>query len=145
MQAFLLKHWPTLALALALLASLSFAAVQTSRLSSTQAGLKAAETSVQLLTERVNSDRSLIASRDILIARQNSAVDQLVNAAKADRTAYLARIDAADKVAKTYEASATSLLARQTEATDELGRARAALALIRETLAAERTPDVNVR
>ena len=93
-----------------------------------------------LLTERVNSDRGLIASRDQLIGKQNLAVLAIQQSAQADRTAYLARIAAADKVAKTYQHSADTIMARQIETTDELQRSRAALALIKEMIGTEGTP-----
>ncbi len=129
---------------LALLAvSMAFGYVQTTRLSSSTAAVSAKTQTVKVLTERVNSDRQQIATRDMLIAKQNAAVSKLVTAAQADRTAYLSRIAKADKVATAYERNATALLARTTTATDELQRSRAALALIRETLAAEGTTNVH--
>jgi antitoxin (DNA-binding transcriptional repressor) of toxin-antitoxin stability system len=134
--------WSTIALGLALLASLTFGVVQSSRLTTANTAIAAKSETIKLAAERINSDRQLIAGRDTLIAKQNAAVAKLVSASQADRTAYLSRIASADKVALTYEASATAILARQTAATDELQRSRAALALIRETLAAERTPNV---
>jgi hypothetical protein len=114
--------------------------VQTSRLATANVAITSGATANKLLAERVNSDRQLIAGRDALIAKQNQAVDALVAAAQADRSAYLARVSAADKVAKAYEANAEVILASQTDATDELQRSRAALALIVNTLASEGHP-----
>jgi F0F1-type ATP synthase epsilon subunit len=117
--------------------------VQTTRLSAAQQTISTGDEARKVLVERISSDRQQIAVRDGLIAKQNAAVTKLVNAAEADRTVYLNRIAAADKVAKTYEASATTILSKQTAATDELQRSRAALALIMETLADEGTPNVH--
>lgn len=126
-----------------LAAALTFGWVQTSRLDTANAAITSGASANKLLIERVNSDRSLIATRDALIAKQNAAVTNLVEAAKADRTAYLSRIAKADKVAVSYETNAKAILARQITTTDELQRSRAALSLIVETLAAERNPNVH--
>ena len=123
--------------------SATFGWVQTTRLSAAQQTISTGDEARKVLVERISSDRQQIAVRDGLIAKQNAAVTKLVNAAEADRTVYLNRIAAADKVAKTYEASATTILSKQTAATDELQRSRAALALIMETLADEGTPNVH--
>ena len=122
-------------LGIALALALGFGWLQTDRLKAAKLTISSQTTNLQLLAQRVISDRGLIASRDQLIGKQNLAVLAIQKSAQADRTAYLARIAAADKVAKTYQNSASNILARQIETRDELERSRAALALIKEVLA----------
>lgn len=117
-------------LGLALAATAGFAFVQTERLG-------AAQDKIETRDERIGQLVSSIQSRDTLIARQNDAVRQLQAQNEADRAAYLERLAAADKRAKVYQGQAARLLKATTEATDELGRCRAAVQLIQDTLAEE--------
>lgn len=126
--------YASMALGFALTLSLSFGMLQTSRLKAARETITIGASANKLLLERVNSDRSLIATRDQLIGKQNAAVAKIVQAAEADRAFYLTRIAAADKVAVTYEANAKAIMARSVTTTDELLRARAALTLIKETI-----------
>lgn len=123
-------------LALALAAAVVFGWIQTDRLKSAKETIVALDGKAALLVQRITSDRQLIETRDKLITAQNNAVLAMQKAAEADRKAYMARIAAADKVAKVYEAQAADILSRQIETTDELERSRAALALIQEMVGA---------
>lgn len=124
-------------LGIALALALAFGWVQTTRLSSARETIDAKAGEIRLLTLRTISDRALIASRDELIAAQNKAVRAMAAAAARDRAAYLARIAAAEKLAKVHQTRATDIMARSIETTDELERSRAALALIQEMIGAE--------
>lgn len=121
----------------ALLAASAFSYLQTTRLEGARNVIAKMTDTVTLLTQRVHSDRALIATRDQLIGKQNAAVLAMHKAAEADRAAYAQRIAAAEKVAKVYKAQAADIMARSTTATDELERSRAALALIEEMIGAE--------
>ena len=121
-------------LLIALLAASAFGWLQTSRLSTAHASITTRDGQIVLLRQRVTDDAGKIVSRDKLIGAQNLAVLAMQRAADADRTAYLARIQAADKVAQVYQNQAADIMARQIDTTVDLTRSRAALALITEMI-----------
>lgn len=138
-----MKGWMLSIAGLALLASLSFGWMQTQRLESANASITSMASATTTLRERIDSDREIIESRDALIAKQNAGIQALVDAAATNRSIYLTGIAQADKVAKVHQSNAQAILARETAATDELGRAKAALQLITDTLRAERNTDAS--
>lgn len=129
-------------LAVLLLASLSFAAIQTSRLSSANAKVDTFTQARKDLVDRTVRDRAQLDTRDQLIAKQNARINALVAAGAQAKAEYELRLRKADKVAQGYQAQAGRIAAAQTSATDEVGRCRAALKLIVDTLTEERTTDV---
>ena len=133
-----LKGRASLLLGVALVAALGFGAIQTDRLKAAKDLLAANDRVTELLGQRIASDAMLIAERDSLIAKQNSAVLALAEASKANRAAYEARVAAAEKTAQAYRVQAQNIMAREAEAQDEAGRAREALALIQEVIENEK-------
>lgn len=114
-----------------------FAWLQTDRLSSARATIKAQTETVVVLKDRILSDTGRIAERDRLIAKQNAAVLEIVEQQREDRTAYLASIDAANRRAAGLQAQAADIMKRHVETTDELERAREALKLMVEVVGQE--------
>jgi hypothetical protein len=127
----------SLGLGVALAAASTFGWVQTTRLGAARETIAARDTTIASLNDRVRNDAILIVERDRLIGVQNAAVQAIVTAQANERTAYLARIDQAQKVAGTYKAQAATIMQRNVETTDELERARAALSLIEEVVGKE--------
>lgn len=121
-----------------LLAATAFGWVQTDRLGAARETIKSMTGEVSLLTQRVTSDRQLIQTRDDLIAAQNQAVAAMQQAAEADRTAYRARITAANKLAQVQTDRAEDIMSRQATTDDELERSREALRLIQEMVGASK-------
>lgn len=119
-----------------LLASAAFGWLQTDRLNAAKEAITSLKGEVTLLTQRVKSDAQLIAVRDTLIGTQNQAVLAMQKAADADRTAYQARIVAAEKLAKVQKDRAADIMSRQATTQDELERSREALRLIQEMVGA---------
>lgn len=119
-------------LGIALIASVGFGWLQTDRLGSARDLVTSLRGEVALLTQRVQSDAQLLSTRDELIDSQNKAVLAMQQAAEADRTAYKARIAAAEKLAKVQSDRAADIMSRQASTDDELQRSREALKLIQE-------------
>jgi len=128
------RLWPFVSggLGVGLIAAAGFGWLQTERLSSARDLTASLRGEVSLLTQRVQSDAQLITSRDALIDSQNKAVLAMQQAAEADRTAYKARIAAAEKLAKVQSDRAADIMSRQASTDDELQRSREALKLIQE-------------
>lgn len=119
-------------LGVGLIAAAGFGWLQMERLSAARDLTASLRGEVSLLTQRVQSDAQLITSRDALIDSQNKAVLAMQQAAEADRTAYKARIAAAEKLAKVQSDRAADIMSRQASTDDELQRSREALKLIQE-------------
>lgn len=125
-------------LALALALAVAFGWLQTDRLSTARDTIAANAKLVSSYEDRIRSDAGLIKTRDTLIATQNAAVQAIRTAQQGEREAYLGRIAQASSVAKTFQSQAADIMARSEESTDELVRSRAALKLIKDTLANDR-------
>jgi hypothetical protein len=124
-------------LGLALIAASAFGWLQTDRLNAAKSTITSLKGQVSLLAQRVKSDAQLIQVRDDLIGAQNQAVLAMQQAAEADRSAYQARIAAAEKLAKVQKDRAADIMSRQASTQDELERSREALRLIQEMVGAD--------
>lgn len=124
-------------LSIALVVSAFYIGIQGSRLDAAQETIAAKSLVIETLEDRIDTDQTLIAQRDALIAEQNTAVLALSEASKANRQAYEQRIAQADLRAASYQAQAEYIMSRTLEAEDELERSRAALALIHEVVGKE--------
>lgn len=110
-------------LGVAFLACSIIAWVQTNR-------LKISQHELEVTQHEVASLKTDIASRDLLIDKQNKAVLELQQRAEVDRKAYLSRLDTAQRLAIRYRGQASDIMNQQTDSQDELERSRAALRLI---------------
>ena len=103
------------------------AAVQTLRLHTAQARLETEQLQTKVLATAVSD-------RDAAIARQNAALDQIVKQQAEQAKAYQEALARANQRADSLYRQSDDILKQTTAAKDEVGRCRAALQLIQDTL-----------
>lgn len=133
-----LKSYASPGLLAALVAASLFAALQSHRLSTAKVTISHLTETTSHLQQRIASDSSLIAARDVLIKRQNDAVRSMKTEADLNRKVYQSRITEAARVATVHKDRATYIMGLQLRTDDAMARCDAALALIEETISNEK-------
>jgi predicted phage tail protein len=123
-----------IALIAAVIASLGFGGIQSRRLSNCNEVSSARLQTIEALQQTIATQRSQLAQRDGLIAKQNAAVEAIQKARAEDREVYLRQYAAADQRAKSNDARARSLLSLTSTQADEIGQCREARQLLEQEL-----------